>query len=198
MASAITKIRRIGKSGRTIRAAELRTLDIPSIRLTRLVAAGELARVARGVYALPGHIPGEHAALATVAQRAPSVVFCLMTALRFHNVTTQAPFEVWIAIPNKSRPPRMAWPKLRTVRFSEKGLTEGVEIHKVDGVKIRVTSIARTIADCFKFRNKVGLDVAIESLREALESRRTTTDALWRAAGICRVTNVMRPYLDAM
>lgn len=198
MVAPLKKVWRRADRVRAVQAAELKKRGMTSTALSRLVAAGELIRVARGLYALPGHLPGEHAALVTVAQRAPEVVFCLLTALRFHNLTTQAPFEVWIAIPNKSHPPRLSWPKLRTVRFSGRAFTEGVEVHRVDGVDLRVTSIAKTVADCFKFRNKIGLDVALEALRESLRSKRTTSDDLWRAATVCRVTRVMRPYMDSM
>jgi predicted transcriptional regulator of viral defense system len=163
-----------------------------------MVAAGQVVRVARGLYALPGYQGGEHGALVTVAQRAPGVVFCLLAALRIHELTTQAPFEVWIAIGNKDHPPRLDYPSLRTVRFSAAALPAGVETHRVDGVQVRVTCVAKTVADCFKFRNKVGLDVALEALREARHAKRVSADDLWRYAKINRVTNVMRPYLEAV
>ncbi|MFN8753131.1 MAG: transcriptional regulator, partial [Betaproteobacteria bacterium] len=105
----------------------------------------------------------------------------------------QSPFELWVAIPNKSRAPRIDYPPLRVVRFSGVGLTDGIEEHPIDGVVVRVTSVARTVADCFKFRNKIGLDVALEALREAWAARRVTMDDLWRYAVQCRVANVMRP-----
>ena len=136
-----------------------------------MMAAGTLLRVARGLYALPDYQGGEHGALVTVAKRAPGVLFCLLTALRFHDLTTQAPFEVWIAIGNKDHPPRLDYPPLRTVRFSDAALTAGVDMHLIDGVTLRVTGVAKTVADCFKFRNKIGLDVALEALREARRSQ---------------------------
>lgn len=161
-------------------------------------SSGRVVHVARGLYALPGYQPGEHEALVTVARRAPDVVFCLLTALRFHGLTTQAPFEVWIAIANKDHPPRMDYPPLRTVRFSASSLTAGVETHTLDGAQVRVTSVAKTVADCFKFRNTVGLDVALEALREARRSRRASASDLWHYAKVDRVANVMRPYLEAV
>ncbi len=164
----------------------------------RRVAAGELIRLARGLYALPNYQSGEHRALVEVAKRAPKVVFCLLTALRFHDLTTQIPHEVWIAIGNKDHPPRMAYPPLRTLRFAPAALEAGVRTHRVDGAPIRVTSVAKTVADCFKFRNKVGLDVALEALREARRGRRATVDELWQCARVDRVVNVMRPYLEAL
>lgn len=163
-----------------------------------MVMAGQLVRVARGLYALPDYRGGEHEALVTVAKRAPGVVFCLLTALRIHDLTTQAPFEVWIAIGNKEHPPRLDYPPLRTVRFSDAALAAGVEMHRIDGAAVRVTSVAKTVADCFKFRNKIGLDVALEALREARRARKASADDLWRYARINRVTNVMRPYLEAV
>ncbi len=181
----------------------LRTRDLVAagasrMGLARRVATGELKRVARGLYSLPGHTGGEHQALALVARRAPDTVFCLLTALRFHGLTTQNPAEVWIAIGNKDHPPKLDYPPLRTVRFSEASLRHGVEIHHVQQTPVRVTSMAKTLADCFKFRNKIGLDVALEALRDARSSRKLNSDDLWRAAGIDRVANRMRPYLEAM
>ena len=155
-------------------------------------------RLARGLYALPGYQGGEHGALVEVAKRAPKVVFCLLTALRIHDLTTQSPHEVWIAIGNKNHPPRVAYPKLRTVRFAPAALAAGVETRRVDGTPIRVTSVAKTVADCFKFRSKVGLDVALEALREARRGKRAAMDDLWRFAQVDRVVNVMRPYLEAL
>ena len=198
MQTILQRIRKLTRKRPTVRAAELAGRGIHRAQLSRLVSTGELQRVDRGIYALPGHLPGEHASLVAVTQRAPGVVFCLLTALRFHDLTTQAPSEVWIAIPNKSHPPRLTWPKLRVIRFSADALDAAVEDHVVDGVTLRVTSVAKTVADCFKFRSKVGLDVALESLRDALRGRHTTTDEIWKAAQICRVTSVMRPYLESL
>lgn len=189
-----TLLRRAG----TARSRELVAAGITRSQLSRMVAAGELVRVARGLYALPDYQSGEHGALVAVAKRAPGVLFCLLTALRFHELTTQAPFEVWIAIGNKEHPPRLDYPPLRTVRFSEAALTTGVETHKVDGTRVRVTSVAKTVADCFKFRNKIGLDVALEALREARRTKKASADEVWQFAKLNRVANVMRPYLEAL
>ena len=198
MTTTLDRIHKLTRKRGTLRASELSAHGIARVQLTRLVAAGELERVARGVYALPTHAPGEHVALTTVAQRTPDAVFCLLTALRFHNLTTQAPFEVWIAIANKAHLPRLAWPKLCVVRFSGAALTTGIATRMVDGVPLRITDVAKTVADCFKFRNKIGLDVALEALREAVTKRRASVDEIWRAATVCRVTTVMRPYLDSL
>jgi predicted transcriptional regulator of viral defense system len=189
-----------------IRPLDLTAHGLPRVSLTRLVRQGRLARVGRGLYALPDRSVSEHSTLAEVARKHPRAVVCLLSALRFHELGTQAPFEVWLAIPNKARAPSLdslhLTGPLRIVRFPEIALTEGVDEHLIDGVPVRITGIARTVADCFKYRNKIGLDVALESLREALgtngQGRRATMDDLWRFARLCRVANVMRPYLEAL
>lgn len=192
------QLRRVlGRDG-TARSVELVAAGLSRTEISRRVRAGSLVRVARGLYALPEYESGEHGALVEVAKRAPRVVFCLLTALRIHDLTTQAPHEVWIAIANKDHPPRLAYPRLRTFRFSPASLEAGLETRTIDGMPIRVTSVAKTIADCFKFRSKVGLDVALEALREVRRDRRATIDELWRCARVDRVVNVMRPYLEAL
>jgi predicted transcriptional regulator of viral defense system len=198
MLTADARLARLFRSTATIRSRDFVIAGITRSEISRMVAAGRLERIARGLYALPGHHGSENEALATVGRLSPGVIFCLLTALRFHDLTTQAPFEVWIGIGNKYHPPRIQYPKLRVVRFSEAGLRHGVEKHEVDGVAIRVTGVARTVADCFKFRSKVGLDVALEALRDARRSRKATSDELWHYAKLDRVSNVMRPYLEAV
>lgn len=179
-----------------IRPRDLEPLGLPRVTLTRLVRRGALTRVARGLYALPDRSISEHTALAEVACKHPQTIVCLLSALRFHELTTQSPFEVWLAIPNKARATRIDYPPLRIVRFSGPLLAEGVEEHSIDGVPVRITSVARTVADCFKYRNKIGLDVALEALREAWRGKRVGMDELWQSAELCRVANVMRPYLE--
>jgi predicted transcriptional regulator of viral defense system len=181
-----------------IRPRDLAPLGIPRVALTRAVRRGQLERIGRGLYGLPGRPVSAHGALAEVARKVPKGVVCLLSALRFHGLTTQAPFEVWLAIENKAIAPKLDYPPLRIVRFSGAALTEGVEEHVVDGVTVRVTGVAKTVADCFKYRNKIGLDVALEALREAWREKRMTSDDLWRYAKVCRVANVMRPYLDSL
>lgn len=193
-----TPVRHLFTRHGTLRSRDLVARGIPRMQLSRWVATGELQRLSRGLYALPDYTPNEQASLVEVAQRAPHVVFCLLTALRFHELTTQAPFEVWIAIGNKDHPPRLDYPKLRVHRFSPASLHYGVEKHRVDGTTLQVTSVAKTVADCFKFRNKVGLDVAMEALQDVVYNRRTSVDAIWNAARICRVTRVIRPYLESL
>ena len=181
-----------------IRPRDLTERGLPTVALTRLVRQGRLQRVGRGLYALPDRPVSEHNTLAEVARKHPQAIVCLLSALRFHDLTTQSPFEVWLAIPNKARAPKMDYPPLRIVRFSGEALTVGVEDHVIDGVPVRVTSVARTVADCFKFRNKIGLDVALEALQEAWRAKRVSMDELWRYATLCRVTNVIRPYMESL
>lgn len=181
-----------------IRPRDLDAQGLPRVALTRLVRQGLLARVGRGLYAMPDRPVSEHGSLAEIARKHPQAIVCLLSALRVHNLTTQSPFEVWIAIPNKARAPKMDYPPLRIVRLSGAALTDGIEDHMVDGVRVRMTNVARTVADCFKFRNKIGLDVALEALREVWNGKHATMDELWRYAEICRVANVMRPYLEAV
>lgn len=181
-----------------IRPSDLKSLEIPRVSLTRAVRRGQLERIGRGLYGLPEREISAHGSLAEVALRVPKGIICLLSALRFHGLTTQAPFEVWLAIENKALAPKLEYPPLRIVRFSGAALTEGVEEHIVDGVTIRITGVAKTVADCFKYRNKIGLDVALEALRDAWHEKRMTSDEIWRYAKVCRVANVMRPYLDSL
>lgn len=193
-----SRVLRLASEQGLLRARDLASHRIPRATLSRLVASGRLVQVARGLYALPRHSRSEQHQLAEVAARNPRGVFCLLTALRFHELTTQSPHEIWLAIPNKARPPKLDYPPLRSVRFSGQALTKGVETHVVDGVTIRVYSVGKTVADCFKYRNKIGLDVALEALRDARREKRATNDELWRYAKICRVANVMRPYMESV
>ena len=182
-----------------VRSRELVDAGVARSQLSRLVAAGDLVRLARGVYTAPGAtLAGVEEGVLVVAERIPEARLCLLTALRLHGLTTQAPFEVWVAIGNKDRPPRLDWPPLKVVRFSGEALTAGLESHAIGNRQVRVTNVAKTVADCFKFRSLVGLDVAIEALREALRARAASVDELWRYAAICRVTRIMRPYLEAL
>lgn len=180
------------------RARELEARGITRAQLHHLVREGLVLRPSRGVYVAAGRsLTAEHT-LAQVAKRVPGSVFCLLTALRFHGLTTQSPAEVWIALPEKARRPRLDSPRLRVARFSGPALTEGIEEHRVEGVTTRVYSAAKTVADCFKYRNKIGIDVAVEALRDFSRKYRGGATELARYARICRVAHVMQPYLDAI
>jgi predicted transcriptional regulator of viral defense system len=190
-------LRLIEKMG-LVRPRELEARGISRAQLARLVNEGMVLRQARGIYTVAGHAPTEAHTLAQVAKRVPDAVFCLFTALRFHGLTTQSAAEIWIALPEKARRPRLDYPRLRVARFSGPALTEGVEEHRAEGVVIRVYSAAKTVADCFKYRNKIGIDVAVEALRDFSRKHRGGANELARFARICRVSRVMQPYLDAI
>ena len=181
-----------------LHSRDLTAQALPTVVLSRLVAAGKLERVARGVYSLPERALSEHRSLAEVALRAPRGVVCLLSALRVHGIGTQAPFEVWLAIPPHTPTPRLEQPTLRVVRMSGPALSEGVEPIGIDGVQVPVFNANKAVADCFKFRNKIGLDVALEALRDGWAQRKLTMDVLWHYAAVDRVTNVMRPYLESV
>lgn len=193
-ASILSMARRQG----LLRPCDVEAQGFSRMALSTLARQGKLIRLCRGLYALPDRPASEHASLVDVASKYPNVLVCLLSALQFHGLTSQSPSEVWLAIPNKARAPKMDYPPLRIVRFSGDALVEGVEEHRADGVVVRVTSVAKTVADCFKYRNKIGLDVALEALREAWNGKRVKMDDLWRCAQVCRVANVMRPYLEAL
>jgi predicted transcriptional regulator of viral defense system len=193
----VRALRMVEKMG-VLRPKELETRGVSRAQLYRLVRQGLVERVGRGIYVAAGHAPTAEHTLAQVASRVPAGVFCLLTALRFHGLTTQSPAEVWIALPEKARRPRLDYPRLRVARFSGTALTEGIERHRVEGVELRVYSAAKTVADCFKYRNKVGIDVAVEALRDFGRRHRGGATDLARFARACRVARVMQPYLDAI
>ena len=181
-----------------LRASDLDAIDAPRVVLTRLIAAGLLDRVGRGLYRLPGHPISEHEGLMVVATKAPQAVFCLLTALQFHGLTTQLPRQVWIAMPRGSHSPRIDYPPIRMVQMAGRAHLSGVEEHLCNEVKVRIYSPAKTVVDCFKHRNKIGLDVALEALKDAWRTRKASADDLWRYAQGCRVATVMRPYMEAV
>lgn len=187
-------VRRAG----VVRPRDVEGAGLPGSYLARLARRGTLVRIGRGLYTLPDASASEHHSLAEVAKRVPRGVVCLLSALRYHGLTTQAPAAVWLAIGHKDRRPKADGVRLRIVRFSGEALDAGIETHVVDGVPVRVYCPAKTVADCFKYRNKIGLDVAIEALRDCVEQRRCTADDLAGYARICRVANVMRPYMEAL
>ena len=195
--SKVTKVLTLAKQGGVIRARDLEPHSIPRAYLARLTEAGKLQRLGRGLYMLAnGDITTNHS-LAEAAKRVPHGVVCLLSALRFHRMTTQNPSKVWMAIDVSARKPLFQSPPLRIVRFSGKALTYGVEKKRIEGVDIIVTSRAKTVADCFKYRNKIGMDVALESLREYRRSRGSPDD-LWRSAEVCRIASIIRPYWEAI
>ena len=187
----------VGKHG-IIRPRDSEAIGLPREYLLRLHRQGRIVRSGRGLYSLPDAAITERHSYAEVGRRVPGGVFCLLSALAFHEITTQSPASVWIALPQGARRPVISNPSLRVVRLSGASLTDGVENHKVEGVSIGVYSAAKTVADCFKFRNKVGLDVAIEALRDSLRQKKATVNEIYHYAKVCRVSNVIRPYMEAL
>lgn len=187
----------IGQKG-ILRPGDLDAIGVYRVVLTRMTAKGLLERVGRGLYRLPESQGSEHESLIAVATRVPQAVFCLLSALQFHELTTQLPRQLWFAMPRGSHTPKIDYPPVRMVQFAGSAYSEGVEVFERDRVKLRVYCVAKTVADCFKYRNKIGLDVALEALKDARAQKKASSDDIWRYAKICRVTNVMRPYLEAI
>ena len=192
------RILQIAQKKKLFRLSEARAAGVHPEYVRRLTRLGQLTRVGRGLYALPTLKPTEHHTLAEVAKRVPKAVFCLLTALRFHGLGTQNPREVWLAVDRRAGMPRVDFTPVRTIRISGAALTDGIEAHGVEGIQVRVTSPARTVVDCFKFRNKIGLDVAVEALKDYRRLRKGTADELWRQANRLRLAKVIRPYWDGM
>lgn len=181
-----------------LRTSQALKLGIHPRILYRLRDAGRLVSVTRGVYRLAELPEPSHPDLLVVARRVPQAVICLISALSFHDLTTQIPHEVHIALPRRTRYPRLDHPPLRVFLMTGAAYTEGVETHSIEGVPLRVYGPEKTVVDCFKFRNKVGIDVAVEALRLARERKHVTPRGLLRYARLCRVERVMRPYLEAL
>jgi predicted transcriptional regulator of viral defense system len=181
-----------------LRVRDLTSRGIHPEYLRRLCRQGLMVRTGRGLYMAADADISAHHSLAQAAKMVPHGIVCLLSALRFHEIGTQNPHEVWMALERTAARPRIDYPPLRIVRFSGSGLTDGIEEHVIEGVPVKVTSLPRTVADCFKYRNKIGLDVALEALKECRASRLCEIDDLWRYAKLRRVANVMKPYLEAM
>lgn len=190
----MTLAQRVG----VLRPRDLAPLGIPRVYLQRLVNGGSLAKTGRGLYMVADAPITENHSLVEAARRTPKAVVCLLSALRFHNVTTENPCKIWIALPQGARRPSSKTPALHVVRFSGDAMTAGIEELRIEGVPVRVFGVGKTIADCFKFRNRIGINVAVEALRDAWRGKRATADDLWHYAKICRVLNVMRPYFDSL
>lgn len=181
-----------------IRPKDLARARIPRNYLTRLVQRGQLQKLERGIYTAEALPASEHISLLEVSRRIPKGVICLLSALSFHEIGTQVPNEVWIAIDVKAWTPRVTSPALRILRFSGAALHFGVQEKQITGGKIRMFSPAKTVADCFKFRHKIGTDVALEALRDCYRQKKASMNELFEAAKVCRVANVMKPYLESL
>jgi predicted transcriptional regulator of viral defense system len=196
--SVTDQIMHLARTQSLLRSRDVEARGIPREYLLRLHRQGFLRRAAKGVYTLAETAVTEHHSLAVVAKIVPHGVVCLLSALRFHALTTQDPWQVWIAIDNQARRPSLRSPSLRVVRFSGKALTEGIEEHTIEDVPVRIYGAAKTIADCFKYRHKIGIDIAVEALKDALKRSEPAIDEIHRFAEVCRVDRVMRPYLEAI
>lgn len=192
------KLLRLAAKQPAVSARELSAAGIPARTVSRMAASGQVRRVGRGLYTGTGGSPSAHQSVIEVTRQAPKAVVCLLSALEIHGIGVQAPFEVWIALPAGTHAPKGTQTAVRVTRLSGSAFTEGIEIVVLDGAPVRVYNLAKTITDCFKLRSKVGLEVALEALREAWRQRRVTMDELWRYTKVNRMTNVMRPYLEAM
>lgn len=181
-----------------VRSRDIERLGVSREYLRRLTMKGVVERIGRGLYALPEANASEHRSLLEAARLVPRGVVCLLSALQFHQLTTQLPREVWLAVDRRAWKPVSGGPPLRVVKFSGSALTEGVEQHRIEGTPVRIYCPAKTVADCFKYRNKIGLDVALEALRDCWRERKCSMDDLWHYAKICRVANVIRPYLESL
>ena len=191
-------IKKLFGEASVLRSKELERRGLSRTGICEAVADGRLERVGRGLYVLPGAEIGMHHSLVMVARRVPHAVICLLSALQFHDLTTQAPHEVWIAIDPKDRKPDIVHPPLRVFRYGASHAGLGVEEHFVEGTTLRIYSVARTVVDLFRYRNKVGIEVALEALREGWSERRFKLAEINRLARACRMSRVMKPYLESL
>lgn len=190
-------LRLLAKQG-MVRLREFISAGIAEETIARLVRENKVVRLARGLYQLQGaQVEAEHS-MAEAAKLVPKGVICLISALQFHGLTTQLPSQVWMAIDRTTRRPSISYPPIRFVRFGRRALIEGVGVHTIESVSVRVYSPAKAVVDCFRYRNKIGTDVAIEALRDALRKRLCTPSEIWKLARDLRILTVMRPYLEAV
>lgn len=200
MSSALqSKLRLLASAHEVLTTRQLLEAGISDQSITRLVEQGVLTRIRRGIYCHVDAPFSEYHSFIQVMKSAPRAVIVLISALRFHEIGTQQPHEVWIQLPSQSRVPKIDWPPIRVIRTRVKALSvEGVDIHHEGGTDIPVTSPARTVADCFKHRNKLGIDVCVEALRETVRERKATIGQIATMSRLLKVGKVVRPYLEAM
>jgi predicted transcriptional regulator of viral defense system len=196
--SKVQQVLDLARATGVLRPRDLEAQGIHREYLRRLEQQGLLIRSGRGIYTPLDASFTEHHSLVESTQRVPRSIVCLLSALRFHEITTQAPFEIWLAIHGKAHTPREKLIPLHIVYMSGKAFESGIETHQLESIPVPIYNLPKTVADCFKYRNKIGLDVALEALRETWRDRRCTMDELWHYAKICRVSNVMRPYLESL
>ena len=191
-------ILKLARQKNIISAADVEEAGVSRNELYKLCKAGSLKRISRGLYALNDYEPGGNIGILNATKKSPKAVVCLLSALQYYELSTQVPHEVWLALPRGSWHPVMEYPPVRVFSLSGEAYSFGIEQHSISGMPVNLYSPAKTIADCFKFRNTVGLDIAIEAMKEAWKSRVVTADSLVEAAKVNKVLKIMRPYLEAI
>jgi predicted transcriptional regulator of viral defense system len=197
MQTNIDKIQEIILQRGIVTSADIRKLGFSPKQLCYMKAKGILRRISRGVYTLSGHVTANET-FTEIALKIPHGVICLFSALQYHELTTQMPYESWVAIEKNSYYPRSLKPSVKIIQLTGKIFSSGIETHTDNGVSIKVYCPAKTVVDCFRFRNKIGIDIAIEAMRDVLSQKKAAYDEIWEYARICRMTKVMRPYLEAI
>jgi len=181
-----------------VKTEELTSAGVHRETIRRMVDTGDIIKVARGLYSSPEYIPNERYSLIEAQKLVSKGVVCLLSALSYHEIGTQNPSEVWMAIPRGSRPPQIKDSPVRLISFSGISFTDGIESHQIDSDEIMIYNIPKTIADCFKYRNKIGLEIAVEALKDVLQNKRTTVEELLHYAGVCRVQGIITPYMESL
>jgi len=192
------KLLALVKAKGILRTKDLTAANIPRTILSRMMKNNELKRISRGIYTLPGIEHSENISLSIAGKKVSAGIVCLLSSLAFYEITTQAPFEVWMAIGEKDKKPKVDYPPIRFVRFGEEALSAGFTRQIIDNVEVKIFNPAKTVADCFKYRYKIGIEVAIEALKDCLANKICTVNEIWKYAKICRVAKVMKPYLEAL
>ena len=192
------QIMQLADTSGIIRAKDLETIGIPRNYLYKMHKDGLLEKISPGLYSLPNSLGTEYSTIAEIAKRIPHAVICLVSALIYHELTTQLSPDIWISVPKSSRKPKIKYPPINLTYVSDLAYSFGIQKHIINGVLVKIYSPAKTVADCFKFRSKVGLDVAIEALRNVRRSRKATMDELMEAAKVNRVLKIMMPYMEAI
>jgi len=190
-------LQKIGEGG-LFRTSDLESLGVSRSTVRRMVERGEAEQISHGLYRLTDGDITEHIGIVAVQKKIPDGIICLLSALQFHGIGTQLPREIWVAIDPKARKPQDTGFPIRVIRFSGVNARYGIDTHRLLGVPVRITSIARTVVDCFRYRNKIGMDVALEALKDVLDRRLASRDEILRTAEVCRVKTVIRPYLERM
>jgi predicted transcriptional regulator of viral defense system len=181
-----------------VRPKDLSSLVGSRSHLWNLARSGKIERIGRGLYRDRSSSISDKEVYAELAKRVPQGVLCLSSALRYHELTTENPSEIWLAIERGAWTPKIDFPPVRIAHFSESAFDFGIEIHPLNEVQLRVYSPAKTVADCFKFRSKIGTETAIQALRATYREKKATMDELWKAAKVCRVSNIIRPYMESL